>query len=111
MEEASTFQVGRPLRALFVTLILDGTSAPKLWREFKDNLIEDFVSRMPEEEAIQESLKEIDLKLQLHGKLNTQANLPNAIHSLTEFQRMKNSFNSHQSTEYAESHGPRLTSE
>ena len=88
MEEASFFQVGGQLRALFVTLILDGAPAPKIWREFKDHLIEDFLTRLTTADAIQAALREIDLKLQLHGKTNRQVNLPNAIHTQTEFERM-----------------------
>ena len=66
----------RQLRALFVTLILDGAPAPKLWSEFKESLIEDLKITRNIEEAIIEALCEIDLKLQMHGKSNTQVNLP-----------------------------------
>ena len=68
MEEASLFQVGGQLRALFVTLILDGAPAPKIWREFKDHLIGNLLTRLTTADAIQAALREIDLKLQLHGK-------------------------------------------
>ena len=78
MEEASHFQVGRELRALFVTLILDGAAAPKLSSGIKESLIEDLKITLTSEEAIQEALCDIDLKLQIHGKSNTQVNLPAA---------------------------------
>lgn len=35
MQEASGFQVGSQLRSLFVTLILDGAPAAKLWSDFQ----------------------------------------------------------------------------
>ena len=111
MEEASFFQVGGQLRALFVTLILDGAPAPKIWREFKDHLIKDFLTRLTTADAIQAALREIDLKLQLHGKTNRQVNLPNAIHTQTEFERMRCAFNSQECITYADLHEPRLTSE
>ena len=86
--EPSHFQVGRELRALFVTLILDGAAAPKLWSEIKESLIEDLKITRTSEEAIQEALCDIDLNLQMHGKSKTQVNLPAAKHSSTELQRM-----------------------
>lgn len=109
MEEAASFQVASQLRALFVTLILDGGSAPKLW--FQPNLIEDFALIMTPEESIQQSLNEIDLKLQLHGKTNEQVNLPKAQHSTTEYQRMRDSFDVNTCKEYAEIHERNLTAE
>ena len=111
MEEASTFLVGYQLRALFVTLILDGAPAAKLWRYFKINLIEDLTSTLSTDDAIQSALREIDLKLQLHGKSNVQVNLPNVIHTHTEFERMRSAFNPHQCMEYANLHENRLTTE
>ena len=42
MEEAITFEMPSQLRGLFVTLILDGGPAPKLWNDYKEHLIEDF---------------------------------------------------------------------
>ena len=111
MEEASNFQVGSELRALFVTLILDGAPAPKLWSEFKESLIEDLKITRNVEEAIHEALCEIDLKLQMHGKSNTQVNLPAVGHSSTELQRMRKAFNLAECTAYADLHAPNLTSE
>ena len=111
MEEASNFQVGSELRALFVTLILDGAPAPKLWSEFKESLIEDLKITRNIEEAIHEALCEIDLKLQMHGKSNTQVNLPAVGHSSTELQRMRKAFNLAECTAYADLHAPNLTSE
>lgn len=99
------------LRALFVTLILDGASAPKLWSEFQPNLIEDFTLIMTSQDSIQRALNEIDLKLQLHGKSNEQVNLPAARHSTTEIQRMRESFDENKCTEYAEGHERNLTAE
>ena len=55
MEEASNFQEGRELSTLFVTLILDGAPAPKLWSEFQENLIEDVKLSLTTDEAIQEA--------------------------------------------------------
>ena len=81
MEEASNFQVGRELRALFVTLTLDGAPAPKLWSEFQEKVIEDLKLSLTTDEAIQEALRETDLKLQLHGISNAQVNLPAVPHS------------------------------
>lgn len=57
MEEAASFQVASQLRSLFVTLILDGGSAPKVWSEFQANLIEDFTLIMTTEESIQQALR------------------------------------------------------
>lgn len=111
MEEAASFQVGGHLRALFVTLILDGASAPKLWAEFKFHLIEDFTLIMIQDESVQEALKEIDSKLQLHGKTNEQVNLPAAVHSRTEYERMKDSFNLNDCKSYAATHERNLTVE
>ena len=111
MEEASVFQVASQLRALFVTLILDGAPAPKLWRDFKDNLIEDFLLRLSTDDAIQAALCEIDLKLNQHGKCNEQVNLPKPMHPRTEFERMRDAFDPQTCAEYAELHEPRLTSE
>ena len=42
MEEATTFEMPSQLRGLFVSLILDGGPAPKLWNDYKEHLIEDF---------------------------------------------------------------------
>ena len=81
MEEASNFQVGRELRALFVTLTLDGAPAPMLCLEFEENLIENMKVSLTTDEAIQEALRETDLKLQLHGISNAQVNLPAVPHS------------------------------
>ena len=52
MEEASNFQEGRELSTLFVTLILDGAPAPKLWSEFHENLIENLKLSLTTDEAI-----------------------------------------------------------
>ncbi len=111
MEEASNFQVGSELRALFVTLILDGAPAPKLWTEFRDGLIEDLKLTRTIEEATQQALCEIDLKLQMHGKSNTMVNLPAARHTSTELQRMRKAFNSAECAAYADLHEKNLTSE
>lgn len=111
MQEASLFQVGTHLRALFVTLILDRAPAPKLWHEFKDTLIEDFLHALNTDDAIEAALREIDLKLKLHGKSNEQVNLPPVVHAQTEFERMRDAFNPHTCAEYADSHEPHLTSE
>lgn len=66
---------------------------------------------MRDEDAIQEGLREIDLKLQLHRKTNEQVNLPPAMHTTTELQRMENSFPPADCTAYADMHEPKLTSE
>ena len=111
MEEASNFQVGRELRALFATLVLNGAPAPKLWSEFQENLIEELKLSLTTDEAIQEALREIDLKLQLHGKSNARVKLPAVTHSLTELQRMRNAFNPAECSAYADLHEENLTSE
>ena len=54
---------------------------------------------------------EIDLKLQVHGKSNTQVNLPAVGHSSTELQRMRKVFNPAECTAYPDLHAPNLTSE
>ena len=61
MEKASNFKVGKELRALFVTLILEGAPAPKLWSEFKAHLIKDLKLTRTTEETIHEALCEVDL--------------------------------------------------
>ena len=111
MEEAISFQMPHQLRGLFVTLILDGGPAPKLWTDYQDDLIEDLTRRFDREEASQEALRLIDIKLQLHGKTNEQLGLPSATHRQTEYQRMKSSFDADEQTSYADVHEPLLTSE
>ena len=85
MQEASTIQVGKQLPGLFVTLILDGGPAPTLWRDFEYNLIEDLLLRFTRQDAVQHAVRDIDLKLQLHGKSNEQLNLPRVTHSQTQY--------------------------
>ncbi|CAM9472450.1 unnamed protein product, partial [Hapterophycus canaliculatus] len=109
LQEASAFQVGQQLRALFVTLILDGAPAPKLWTEFKDELTEDLRMHYTIQESREHALREIDLKLQLHGKTNVQVNLPAVIHLQTEYQRMSSSFDAVQCKSYADNHEQNLT--
>ena len=58
-----------------------------------------------------QALKEIDLKLQLHGKTNEQVNLPAAVHSRTEYERMKDSFNLNDCKTCAATHERNLTVE
>lgn len=111
MTEAATFQMGHQLRGLFVTLILDGGPAPKLWNDFKENLIEDLLSSMTEEDAVQKALCIIDLKLQLHGKTNTTLDLPAARHNKIEYERMKDAFKPDEQTDFANAHEPLLTPE
>ena len=66
------FQIPPQLGGLSVTLILDEGAAPNLWHDYQDNLTEDLCLRLDRDEAIQEALRQIDLKLQLHGKPNDQ---------------------------------------
>ena len=87
MQEAICFQTGHLLRGLLATLILDGGSAPKLWHDFQDDLIEVLCMFMTRAQAVSEALRQIDIKLQLHGQKNEQVNLPSAIHQLSELQR------------------------
>ena len=47
----------------------------------------------------------------MHGKSNTQVNLPAVGHSSTELQRMRKAFNLAECTAYADLHAPNLTSE
>ena len=65
MEEASVYKVGKQLRGLFVTLILDGDPAPKLWEQYQDILIQDLFRNLHEDEAIEEALRQIDYKLEI----------------------------------------------
>ena len=95
----------------FVTLILDGGPAPTLWRDFEDNLIGDLLLRYTRQNAVQHALREIYLKLQLHGKSNEQLNLPRVTHSQTEYQRMTTTFNQADETLFANEHEPLLTPE
>ena len=80
-----------------------------IWSDFQDSLLEDFNTHMRNEDAVQEGLREIDLKLQLHGKTNEQVNLPPAMHNTTELRRMKNSFLPADCKAYADMHEPKLT--
>lgn len=90
---------------------LDGAPAPKLWSEFKESLIGDLKLSRTTEDATQQALCKIDLKLQMHGKSNAQVNLPPARHTTTELQRMKHAFNSAECTAYADLHEQNLTTE
>ena len=65
-----------------MTVILDGGPALKLWHDFQDDLIQNLRMSMTRVHAVAEALRQIDLKLQLHGKDNEQVNLPPAIHHL-----------------------------
>ena len=60
---------------------------------------------------MQEALRLIDLKLQLHGKTNDQLNLPPSKHRQTEYERMKDSFNPGNEASFADYHETLLTSE
>lgn len=111
MEEAITFEMPSQLRGLFLTLILDGGPAPKLWNDYKAHLIEDFTSTLDNTDACQEALRIIDLKLQQHGKTNGQLGLPEPTHRQMEYQRMQASFTPSEQTEYANRFEPGLTSE
>ena len=82
-EEAITFQMPHQLRGLFVTLVLQGAPATKLWNDYKDDLIEDLARRFDREQALQEALRLMDIKLQLHGKTKDQLGLPSATHRQT----------------------------
>lgn len=111
MEEAITFEMPSQLRGLFVTLILDGGPAPKLWNDYKEHLIEDFTRTLDNTDACDEALRIIDLKLQQHGKTNAQLGLPAPRHRQTEYQRMAASFRPSEQTAYADTFEPGLTSE
>ena len=111
MREAVCFQAGNLLRGLLVTLILDGGPAPTLWRDFQDSLIEDLRMSMTRVQAIAETLRQIDLKLQLHGKDNQQVNLPPAIHQQSELQRTRGAFDRLQERTFADENEPLLTLE
>ena len=111
MEEEVAFQMPHQLPGPFVTLILDGGPAPQLWRDYKDDLIEDLTRRLDREDALQEALRLIDIKLQLRGKTNEQLCLPSAIHRQTEYERMKPFFIIEEQTSYAGLHQPLLTCE
>ena len=111
MEEAVLFQTADLLRGLQVTLILDGGPAPKLWRDFQEDLIADLRMSMTRSQALAQALREIDIKLQLHGKDNVEVNLPPAIHQLTELQRARAAFDRVQQTTYADENEILLTLE
>lgn len=111
MHEACVFYTGHKLRGLFVTLILDGAPAPKLWEEFEDSLLEDLLFRFSYVDAKNAALREVDLKLQLHGKCNEQLNLPKVVHQQTEYQRLRGAFNPHTEASFAVDHLPYLTHE
>ena len=110
MEEAAVFRMPHQLRRLLVTLIQDGGRAPRLWADYQDSLIEDFLFRPDRVPVIDEALGIIDLKLQLHGK-NKQVNLPEASHPQTEYQRMLTAFKSDGETLYADTNEPVHTTE
>lgn len=111
MEEAVNLEMPSQLRGLFVTLILNGGPAPKMWYDYKDHLIEDFTRTMDVTDATQEALRIIDLKLQHHGKTNVQLSLPEPTHRQTEYQRMRASFHPSEQSQYADTFEPGLTSE
>ena len=111
MEEAITFEMPSQLRGLFVTLVLDGVPAPKLWNYYKEHLIEDFMRTLDNTDATQQALRLIDLKLQQHGKSNSQLGLPAPMHRQTEHQRMVASFDRAEQKAYADKFEPGLTSE
>lgn len=56
-------------------------------------------------------LRDIDLKLTLHGKFNVQVNLPPVVDPKTEYQRMKLAFNQEECATYADTHLPNPTTE
>ena len=102
MEEAITFEMPSQLHGLFVTLILDGGPAPKLWNDYKEHLIEDFTRTLDNTDATQEALRVIDLKLQQHGTSNSQLGLPPPMHRQTEHQRMVACFDRAEQKAYAD---------
>ena len=110
MEEAITFEMPSQLRGLFVTLILDGGPAPKLWNDYKEHPIEDFTRTLDNTDATQ-AFRVIDLKLQQHGTSNSQLGLPPPMHRQTEHQRMVASFDRAEQKAYANKFEPGLTSE
>ena len=89
------------LRGLFVTLILDGGPAPKLWNDYKEHPIEDFTRTLDNTDATQ-ALRVIDLKLQQHGTSNSQLGLPPPMHRQTEHQRMVACFDRAEQKAYAD---------
>lgn len=111
MEEAINFEMPSQLRGLFITLILNGGPAPKMWHDYKEHLIEDFTRTMSITDATQQALRIIDLKLQHHGKTNVQLSLPEPAHRQTEYERMRSSFNPSEQSQYADHFEPGLTSE
>lgn len=74
-------------------------------------LIEDLLNRFNRADAIEEALRQIDYKLQLHGKSNEQVGLPSARHKHTEYEIMKMAFDRDTQKEFADTHEPMLTSE
>lgn len=111
MKKASTFQVGRQLRGLVVTLRVDGGPAPKPWRQFEDHLLEDLRIRLTTQDVIQHVLRDIDLKIQVHGKSNVQVNLPRVVPFQIEFERMKTTFRPEDQISFTDEHELLLTLE
>lgn len=106
MEEAITFEMPSQLRGLFVTLILDGGPAPKLWNDYKEHLVEDFTRTLDKTDATQEAFRVIDLKIQQLGRSNSQLGLPPPMHRQTEHQGKVASFNRADQKAYADKFEP-----
>ena len=111
MQKAVLFQTTILLIGSLVTLIIDDGPAPKLWHDFPDDLVENLRVSMNRVQAVGEALRHIDKKLQLHRKDNEQANLPPAIHHLTELERTRGAFNRREQKAFANENEGILTQE
>ena len=112
MEEAAVFRTAKQLRDLFVTLILHGAPSAELWKTFRAELIEDLLLlRMTPEQAVTYALRETDLRLQKHGRSNSQVGLLPVTHMTTEYQRLKSDFARVPQQQYADNYEQYLSDE
>ena len=112
MQGAVLFQTANLLlRLIGDTVILDGGPAPKLWHDLQDDQVEDLRMSMTRVQAVAEALRQIDLKLQRHGKDDKQVNLPPAIHHLTELERTRGAFDRRAQKAFADENKDLLTQE
>lgn len=66
-----------------------------------DHALGDVMLRFTRAESKTQALREVDLKLQIHGKSTVQYNLPTVVHREIKLQRMAHSFDPSQLNRYA----------
>ena len=79
LAEAETYKMPNQLRQLFVSIcVFSEPSNPRgLWEKYVDNMIEDFIHcGSSREVAIQRALYDINNLLSVHGKCNTDFDIP-----------------------------------